>query len=304
MIETLLHEIVDYAGLFPPAGLGMPDAVKNYAVYRNSTERWMLGKFVVSLARLDEFREWAFDLVSVTDPWPISVLLPSPQGDGAAFRQGLEMVREFNVQNPSLQIDSIETKLDDLAAGETVLAKWPSSLNCFWEIDLDDQMVDKVKWIQRHGPPHAAKVRTGGIHAAMIPAVERLASFIRACAEHEVPFKATAGLHHPIRSEFKLTYADDAPTATMHGFLNVFIGALLAKTHFLMAEQIAVILSCRSSTEFTIADDRVGWGMWFVEPWAVEQARKNFAISFGSCSFVEPTSELRQLGFLDLHHLG
>ena len=43
-----------------------------------------------------------------------------------------------------------------------------------------------------------------------------------------VAFKATAGLHHPVRAEHPLTYAADAPAPTMHGFLNVFVAAAAA----------------------------------------------------------------------------
>lgn len=304
MIEGFLREIVDYAGLFPPAGLEMSEAVKNYAEYRRSADRWMLGRFVVPLARLESFRENAFDLASIADPWPISLLVPAPSGDGAEFFKAMQTISEFNLQNPALQIDSIETKLESLDVAEPVCAAVPDQVQVFWEIDFNEQLDEKIKWLQRMGKPHAAKMRTGGVQASMIPTGDDVAKFLRACAEHDVPLKATAGLHHPVRNDFRLTYAADAPTATMHGFLNVFIAALLAKTHFLTAEQIAVVLASQTSTEFVIADDRVGWGMWFVEPWAVEELRRTFAISFGSCSFVEPTSELRQLGFMPLHQLG
>jgi hypothetical protein len=304
MIETFLREIVDYAGLFPPAGLELDLAVKNFADYRQSTDRWMLGRFVVPLGRLERLRETAFDLASISDPWPVSVLIPGPVGDGAEFLQGLQTIVEFNQQNPALLIDSIETKLETLEVAEHICSLLPPQMQTFWEIDLNDQRDDKIRWLQRVGRPHSAKIRTGGVQPSMIPSVAQVAEFLRACAEHEVPFKATAGLHHPIRNDFRLTYAVDAPQATLHGFLNVFIAALLAKTHFLTAEQIAIVLSSQSSTEFVIADDRVGWGMWFVEPWAVEELRRTFAISFGSCSFTEPTCELRQLGFMPLHQLG
>ena len=41
----------------------MPEAVANYAAYKKSRYKWMLGRFVVPVARLDEFadkRERAF----------------------------------------------------------------------------------------------------------------------------------------------------------------------------------------------------------------------------------------------------
>ena len=37
-LRTLVAGVVDYAGLFPPASLGMRDAVANYADYRASDQ--------------------------------------------------------------------------------------------------------------------------------------------------------------------------------------------------------------------------------------------------------------------------
>ena len=55
-LQTLLHEVVDYAGLFPPAALPIDEAAEHYATYRASDEAWMLGRFVVPAGRLAELR--------------------------------------------------------------------------------------------------------------------------------------------------------------------------------------------------------------------------------------------------------
>jgi hypothetical protein len=49
--RALMHGIVDYAGLFPPASLDMPKTVANYARYRSGEDRWALGRLVVPLKR-------------------------------------------------------------------------------------------------------------------------------------------------------------------------------------------------------------------------------------------------------------
>ena len=35
-VRVLLSGIIDYAGLFPPSQLSMPEAVSNYATFRSS----------------------------------------------------------------------------------------------------------------------------------------------------------------------------------------------------------------------------------------------------------------------------
>src|SRR6185503_6096765 len=73
------------------------------------------------------------------------------------------------------------------------------------------------------GHSAAAKVRTGGVTPEAFPAPGKLAEFISACHGAGVPFKATAGLHHPVRAEYPLTYEPGCPRGVMHGFLNVFL---------------------------------------------------------------------------------
>src|SRR5690348_12589971 len=58
-IRALLSDLIDYAGLFPPAGLDMASAVRNYNAYKNGEHSWALGRFVVPATRLDELGSFA-----------------------------------------------------------------------------------------------------------------------------------------------------------------------------------------------------------------------------------------------------
>src|SRR5438477_108730 len=68
-----------------------------------------------------------------------------------------------------------------------------------------------------------AKIRTGGVTPEAFPKSAEIVRFVRTCLAANVPFKATAGLHHPIRCFHPLTYDADSPQGTMHGFLNLFL---------------------------------------------------------------------------------
>src|SRR5271154_2009055 len=54
---ALLRGLIDYAGLFPPASCGMATAVANYEAYLRSEDAWMLGRFIVPVARLGEVEQ-------------------------------------------------------------------------------------------------------------------------------------------------------------------------------------------------------------------------------------------------------
>ncbi len=144
--------------------------------------------------------------------------------------------------------------------------------------------------IAQHGL--RAKIRTGGITPDAFPAIGSIAEFLRACKAKGVAFKATAGLHHPLRCLKPLTYEPNAPSGTMHGFLNVFLAAA-------MVGHADEILAETDARAFTFADAGVSWREQEVSTEALATMRETFAISFGSCSFEEPIGDLRELGLIE-----
>jgi hypothetical protein len=139
-----------------------------------------------------------------------------------------------------------------------------------------------------------AKFRAGAVTPGAIPAVPDLAAFILACAERRLPFKVTAGLHHPIRALHPLTYQPNPPRAIMHGFLNVFLAAAFA---WQGKRNIEPILAETDPNAFRF-DERAQWRDWSLEAYQIREVRQRFAHSFGSCSFDEPVEGLQALGLL------
>jgi hypothetical protein len=135
-----------------------------------------------------------------------------------------------------------------------------------------------------------AKIRTGGLTEDAFPSPDFVAEFIRACRAAGVAFKATAGLHHPLRCVKPLTYEPNAAVGTMHGFLNVFLAAA-------MTEDAEAILRETDPKAFTFDDDGANWRGRRVSLGELK-AMREFAISFGSCSFEEPIQDLKELGWL------
>lgn len=139
-----------------------------------------------------------------------------------------------------------------------------------------------------------AKIRTGGVMPEAIPTPSAVAAFIGACAERRLPFKATAGLHHPLRAMHPLTYEPDAPRAIMHGFLNVLLAASFSWRGERRIEPI-VADTDRQSFAF---DERAHWRNLSLSVDEIREARRNFIHSVGTCSFEEPVHDLQALGLL------
>jgi hypothetical protein len=142
-----------------------------------------------------------------------------------------------------------------------------------------------------------AKIRTGGETADKFPAPESVIEFITLCAAAKVPFKATAGLHHPLRSTHRLTYQPDSPSGIMHGFLNVFLAAAYVRAGLETALALE-LLKEQAAGAFQFDSNEVSWRGHTLGAHDLSLARRDFAISFGSCSFTEPVDDLRSLHLL------
>ena len=58
-VRAAFDDLIDYAGLFPPARLDMSAALREYFAARSGGAAWMLGRFIVPLARVEEARDGA-----------------------------------------------------------------------------------------------------------------------------------------------------------------------------------------------------------------------------------------------------
>ena len=247
-LRALVSNLIDYAGLYPPATLPLERVAEKYEAYRTSPERWMLNRVVLPAAKLAEAR--------MDENWRVSLLVERDPG------------------TLPRQVETLETKLARRLA-----------LPTYCEAPLEN-LTDGF-----------AKVRTGGLTPEAIPESEAVADFLCQAAARRLPFKATAGLHHPIRSLQALTYAADSPRAVTHGFLNVFTAAAFA-WHGADRETVLAVVSEEDPGAFEFLDDEMGWRDQRLSTTQVREARRDFAHSFGSCSFEEPVADLRELGFL------
>ena len=291
--RALLEGLVDYAGLFPPAALSMGDAVAEHARCRRSPPSWMLGRFVLPAPRLRDFARAAdahLPEPGAGEPWRLSALL------GADVHGDSSLVTSFNRSHAGRAVvDAVELKAASPEDAEASLEALPSALTAFVEVPLGGDLGALLSTLRRGGA--RAKARTGGVVPDAIPDPADLARFVAAGAAASVPWKATAGLHHAIRAERTLTYEPESPRAVMHGFLNVFAAAAFAGSGAPAADLEAVLRE-EDAAAFLLDEDGLSWRHLRVSTDELARSRRDFASSFGSCSFAEPVADLRSLGVL------
>ncbi len=294
---ALLRDLIDYAGLFPPASLAMAASVANYDSYLRSEWNWILGRFIGPVARLGEFEE-AFAGLAAPAPgahstnWRLSALLGSdPIADVAR-------IGEFNARMASsssrrkAHVESVEVKVGGPDEVTRLSGIIPAELLTYFEVPLAScgEGIAAVAGCGRR-----AKIRTGGETADKFPTLESVIEFMRLCAAAKVPFKATAGLHHPLRSVHRFTYQPESPLGIMHGFLNVFLAAAFLRAGMESALAISLL---ESWGPFEFSSGCIHWRNNRLSTDEIAAARKDFAVSFGSCSFTEPIDDLRALHLL------
>ncbi|MCC6285617.1 MAG: hypothetical protein IT439_10025 [Phycisphaerales bacterium] len=306
-LRTLVSGIVDHAALFPPAALSMPDAALAHAHALRSGDAWMLSRFVCPASRLREFSAHAAALMPGTfatsgyreqahaDPWRVSALV------GDDLSADLDTIDAFNAhhareENGLALIDAIEVKAPSASFIDGAMDAIPDDLFPFFEISLAGDCRGVIAALA--GEEAGAKVRTGGVTPDAFPRAESLADFVLTCAQADVPFKATAGLHHPLRGSYALTYQPAAPCAPMFGFVGLFLGAALLRTRTISRDDLVRVLLETDAGAFAFRDEHASWRDASIDTAALARVRESFALTFGSCSFDDPRADLRRLGWL------
>lgn len=295
--------LIDYAGLFPPAALSMADALAEYRSARAGTYAWVLGRFIVPASRIAEMLE-----TGISDRIALSVIVDAGSeprtwlSNVQAILGGLARLRS---EEPRIAIEGLEIALPrllttretyDASIGQYAAAVQHAGLGdvpSFVEIPRDKRFDELLKGAMYALSRHrlGAKMRCGGLAPEAFPEPAQIASFIEAAREERVPFKATAGLHHPVR------HFNEAAGVTMHGFLNILAAAAIAGSDA-PAPDLARIIACEDSAEFHLED--AGLSVCGVRAGVAElkAARSEGFVAYGSCSFSEPIEDLRHLDFI------
>ncbi len=303
--RALLERLFDYAGLFPPAGLGMNETVRNYLRYRAGPQAWMLGRLVIPWRRRQEFldvltgaRTGDMDGADLAEgPVPVTLLVPLPDGSDArdAFRQ---QHTEFVAGAAGrVEVGALEARCDGSAVLDRLSDTFDLFVELFPEAEIHveatescgvDSLLDALVGERRRIGRGAGKLRTGSVVPDEIPPADDVVRFIRACANRDLPWKATAGLHHPLPATRALTYEPDSPRGAMYGYIGVVLAAARS-----VDDPVATPTELRTLVTDPDLPDLDG----FTET-SIRAARTRGCLSIGSCSFVEPVDGAESLGLL------
>ncbi|WP_457205152.1 hypothetical protein [Nocardioides sp. P5_C9_2] len=274
MSSSAWSGLLDDAAIFPPGDVPLHEATAAHGRHRDASYGDLLGSFVLKDTDLPLVRGMAH---------PLSVVVTGGAGQvagplGAASRLGLPVAGlEIALRDPddlagnarrvvaALDHARAEGVLDDDVAVYVELPQGEVSYG--WEAAADEVAAAELR----------LKLRTGGLEAHLFPTAGRLAAWIDAALDRELPFKCTAGLHHAVRHT-------SAEGFEQHGFLNVLLATVAAFDGAARDETVA-LLEERDAERLEVTEE------------AVTRARRWFA-SFGTCSIDEPVADLRSLGLL------
>jgi hypothetical protein len=290
VVRALLAGAIDYAGLFPPAGADMPQAVEDYLRYRESADAWALGRFVIPVSRFSEFElVRRYLLPFIGPPIPFSAVIGSGTGDDI---DAIEALNRESLERGA-RVASVEVKAGSPDGVRAVLAALPLRWVRYIEVSPGDGLDAALDAVAVGGA--SAKLRTGGITEEAFPSVDAVLAFLEGVLRRKLSFKATAGLHHAMRGNYPLTYEENAPRATMHGYLNLLLASAILWTDRNVKAAREALLE-EDPNSIRINGDAVMWRDQRIDGHTLTKMRAGLCHGFGSCSFTDPLAELPALG--------
>ena len=331
-LKTFMKSLIDYAGLFPPAKLPLKDAINEYDQLLANKNSWMLGRFIIPISKLNDLDEF-LQLFKGIGPLRLSVLGGGGESEEEYLKNIKKNVKDINdyrqKHENKIEIGVIECKMPTIALTENTVNQATETLNQnnlqhyheFSELpfvginystdenesDWDEIVLPTIKLLAKVEKA-GIKLRCGGVTKEAFPSVEQVAAMIQTCAIEKIPLHFTAGLHPPIRH-----FADEYDEY-MHGFINTFTASIFASTFpipktdqekFRMFILLSHMIDDQTPENFSFQEENIIWQVgddrettFELTTENIANARKENAISYGSCSFEEPIDDLAELGWM------
>ncbi|MCQ9708590.1 hypothetical protein M2168_000030 [Streptomyces sp. CZ24] len=273
----LFASFCDDAAVFPPGELPLAQAVPAHLRHVTAAHAPLVGPLVVPQARLPELAELTAG--HERQSLDLAVTVPSPE----AAVQALASVAAL----PTARLRVLEVAVPEGVPTAEIVPRLTTALRnaddrtgvtVYVEVPRDERRPGLIASLA--DSPFLAKFRTGGVRAGLYPDERELARAVLLAVRAQVPFKATAGLHHAVRN------TDPRTGFEQHGHLNLLAATGAALGGAGEGEVVAVL----AERDATTVAGLVG---------ALSPEVRSAFRSFGTCSLAEPVGELAALGLLD-----
>lgn len=306
-VRALFAGLIDYAGLYPPAALGLTEAMMNYRAYGRATDSWILSRFIAGTSHVGKLSGELLESFTADKPLSISLVTRDPALDLPSVLAALPTTARVTAVEISLVLNkALEVQLTSHSGVFQQLADKGHNLDIFYEVPFtekwDEEFFRLVDILGRSNGAHprglvGCKLRCGGLEPHLVPSPERLGRALHACAERSIPVKFTAGLHQPFR-HMPQPGETGAAGVPMHGYWNVYWAALVANLRSVQEDEVISIVQEMESCSPSVSRDSIEWRGVELSAQEIHQARSSQVLSFGSCSFDEPIHAARMVGWL------
>ena len=279
--RALFRTLFDDAAAFPPGLAPLPDAVADHVARQSSSYADLIGPLLLPASVIEDFlhceRVREMDVALIARPGTDLALV----GDARSRFDGDARLRLEG--DPGVNLTGIEIRWSpDWHQALGWRGAWLSV-----EVPTGSQPARALSDIQEHagdGNLVRAKFRTGSTPNGPIPTPTELATFIRACVDHDLGFKLTGGLHHAISQ----TTPDGED---QFGFLNVIAATLWSQVHGAEVPEMESILFQRDPTSILDIITRMSD--------ADASLVRTFFTAYGCCGVMDPIRDLASLGLIE-----
>lgn len=265
-IPPALLRFVDDAAVFPPGNAPLGDALAKHREYRSSWFEGLIGPLLLPSSKINQLQ----DLWGTTETLRIGLVADT----------GIDDVTETLASLPAhFPVNQVEAKAENLNKIDSLITaagEW--GVPVFAEIPVVNGLKENLDALV--GTGINPKFRTGGLSAELFPSPVELGYAIQQCAQRELDFKLTAGLHHAIR------HTDPVTGFTHHGFANVLAATVLAKKGSDLSSIIATLETTEADGPAATIRHELG-------------NERDLWVGFGSCSVTEPLDDLIELSLIE-----
>ena len=270
--RALFQALFDDAAVFPPGLAPLPQAVTDHVARQSSPWADLVGPLLLPASAIE-------DLLHLERPQRVDVALVGRLGtDLTLVGEALSRLDE----DPGVTPTGVEI---GWSPDWHQALSWGPSLS----IEVPPRGREQERALsdiqERPDDPNRvqAKFRTGSTPDNPVPTPAELATFIRACIDHDLGFKLTGGLHRAISHT-------TGKGEDQFGFLNVIAATRWALAHGAETPEMESILSQRDPAPILDIITRMSQ--------ADASVLRAFFTAYGCCEVMDPIGDLAALGLI------